>query len=208
MQCGFYVSFCIEEELRERIGEGRWPTGPPNIADIRSKLWKFLENLEPTCKKVHLRMKDLMEQEQAAIAKHDADAAAAKAAGAVDESSKALAKLAMESMETGMKGELVDVEIAAEGDLETWAEQMKPFLLEAHQKDVERVKKTGLGVCSTCRWTSGCRHCSWVKTVRYWRRKETLDKHLEGYSEAYKSAVATMDKAKPKAKAKVKGEGS
>ena len=182
LQCGFYVSFWIEEELRERRGEGRWPSGPPNIVDIRAKLLKFLENLEPTCRKVHLRMKDLMEQEQAAIAKHDAAADAAKAAGAADESSKALAELAMESMQAGTKGGIVDVEIAAEGDLETWAEQMKPFLLDAHQKDVERVKETGLGVCSTCRWTSGCRHCSWVKTVRYWRRKETLGKHLECYT--------------------------
>ena len=91
LQCGFYISSWVEEELRERMGEGRWPSGPPNIADIRSMLLKFLENLEPTCKTVHLMMKGLMEQEQAAIAKHDADAAAAKAAGAVDESSNALA---------------------------------------------------------------------------------------------------------------------
>ena len=109
-------------------------------------------------------------------------------------------------MLAGTQGELAHVEIAAEGDLEAWAEQMKSLLLEAHQKDVERVKKAGLEVCSTCIWTSGCRHCSWVNTVRYWRRKETLDKHLEGYSGAYKFAVAA--KAKPKAKAKLKGGGS
>ena len=158
----------------------------PSIAGTRSKLWMFLESLEPTCKKVHARMKAILEQEEVTVAKHGLEAVAAKKAGAVAGSSKDLAD---------------GVSL-----LETWAEQVKPLLSDAHQKDVERVKETGLGVCSTCRWTSGCRHCSWVKAVRYWRRKETLDKHLEGYSDAYKTAVASKAKSKPKAK--LKGGGS
>ena len=81
---------------------------------------------------------------------------------------------------------------------------MKDFLLEAHQKDVQRVKETGGGVCSTCRWTSGCRHCDWRKTVRYWRRVETKNLYLEGYMESFVKAVKAKAKAKAEAKAKAK----
>ena len=155
----------------------------PSIAGTRSKLWKFLESLEPTCKKVHARMKAILEQEEVTVAKHGLEAVAAKKAGAVAGSSKDLAD---------------GVSL-----LETWAEQVKPLLSEAHQKDVERVKETGLGVCSICRWTTGCRHCSWVIAVRYWRRKETVDNHVEESA----SKAQLKPKAKPTAKMKVKGGG-
>ena len=83
----------------------------PSIAGTRSKLWKFLESLEPTCKKVHARMKAILEQEEVTVAKHGLEAVAAKKAGAVAGSSKDLAD--------GM------------GILETWAEQVSPSLLSS-----------------------------------------------------------------------------
>ena len=207
LQCGFFVAFWCEEEMREKSGEGRWPSGPPSIVGVRRKMEKFLLNLEPVCMRVHQRMTNLDKAEEEAVKAHDEAAAVAKATGAMDESSKTLAMKAAESMQAGKKGEAVDVEIPADDDLEAWAIGMQELLLEAHQKDVEKVKATGIGSCAKCRWSaSGCAKCDWVKAVRYWRRQETKSKHLEGYSDGFKASVKAKAKAKGKAKAKAKAK--
>ena len=91
-----------------------------------------------------------------------------------------------------------------DGDLEGWAEHVVTLLLPKHQEDVAKVKATGIGICSTCRWTSGCRNCHWPKMVRYWRNLELRGQHLEGYSAAAKAKA----KAKAKAGAKAKGKAA
>ena len=74
----------------------------------------------------------------------------------------------------------MDVEKEGEG-LELWAASMLEYLLPEHQAIVKKVQAKGLGICSSCRWSSGCHRCSWVKAVRYWRHFETRGAE-EGYS--------------------------
>ena len=125
----------------------------------------------------------------------------------------------METLEDAAKKRMFEGEFGAgikhdvePGDdaLEAWAELMMQHaqLFEAHMKDVERVRLADKGVCSQCRFSTGCRKCWWPKTVRYWRRIECRDRHWEGYSPGAKAAA--MGKAKaagaggPAAKAKGK----
>ena len=67
------------------------------------------------------------------------------------------------------------------GGLELWAASMLEYLLPEHQAIVKKVQAKGLGICSSCRWSSGCHRCSWIKAVRYWRNFETRGAE-EGYS--------------------------
>ena len=87
----------------------------------------------------------------------------------------------------GFKGEALDVAMpVGEQNVESWAHDVMNLLLPSHQEDVKRVMDTGAGICSKCRWTSGCSSCLWWKSVRYWRMKETKGKHMDAYAEAYR----------------------
>ena len=97
----------------------------------------------------------------------------------------------------------VDLELPAEAELslEAWAEGMQGLLtVESHRATVELVKKNGAGICSSCRWSSGCHRCDWVKAVRYYRNIEVRGRFLEGYGPAAK--------AKARKPLKISGGGS
>ena len=71
-------------------------------------------------------------------------------------------------------------------------------LRDEYRLKYEKVKAEGCGVCSKCRWTSGCMNCDAVKAWRYYVKQEL---GMMGVAKA-------LGKAKAKAKAKgVKGGG-
>ena len=81
---------------------------------------------------------------------------------------KDLAAKGENAMDAG--GADVGCPIPVEGeDLEAWAMGMVDMLTEGHKELCLKVKETGLGVCSRCRWSSGCAPCDFAKAVRYYR---------------------------------------
>ena len=50
-------------------------------------------------------------------------------------------------------------------------EAMLPQLHEWQQDIVRNRERTGLGICGSCRWRSGCHKCAWRKLVRYYLRR-------------------------------------
>jgi hypothetical protein len=202
LECGFFVMWWVEAECRSRLGEGRNRRGWPTAAAVRNDMLKFFVNLEPAAKRMQALLADAAKAEEAkAKSSSSAAATAAASSGAAEEELKKLAGIAAEGMTAGEKGEFHLVCVDVETTPEAWAADIMEFLLPAHRAEVEKVRSFGAGVCSSCRWTSGCHRCLWWKAVRYWRNKETGGKFMEAYSDTAK--------AKVKAKAKsVKGGGS
>jgi hypothetical protein len=204
LQCGFFVLWWCEEEWRERLGQGRWRRAWPNVGQVKDRMLKLFLNLEPAAKRLQTQLKELQEAEEKAGAASESAAgkAAAEAAAAVKAAAGAM-------LHAGEKGEAVDLKIEPVGnDVEHWAEQVMELMLPAHVADVKRVRSEGAGICSSCRWSSGCHRCLWWKTVRYWRNKECKGAFMEGYSETTKAAVKSKAKAKSKMKpGKLKGGG-
>ena len=117
----------------------------------------------------------------------------------IAEMEKKLSASASSDLAAGFKGEATDepLHMAKGQTVEAWAEGIWPLLLPAHQAKVQQVKETGIGICSKCRWESGCSECCWWKTVRYFRMKETKGKFMEAYGEAYQKQVDTKPKKLP-----------
>ena len=44
--------------------------------------------------------------------------------------------------------------------------------------EVMKVHLTGAGICSRCRWSSGCYECEGAHALRYWLKQEGFDKEL------------------------------
>ena len=210
LECGFFVGWWMEEECRAMLGEGFCSRGCPKPAGVRRSMEKLLLNLKPAAQKLRSDVEAVEKHTAQAEKDHDAAAAAAKLAGELGQASKSLQEKAMADMKAGVPGVPiefpVDVDGDLAGDLAHWADQMVPLLLPAHQADVARVKVSGIGICSTCRWLSGCRHCDWPKTVRYWRNHEVRGAYLEGYSAAAKAKAKAKGKAKAEPKGKAKGK--
>ena len=203
VDCGFYVAWWMEDEIRAAAGEGYFVNKYPAEMPVRVKMCSLFNALQKANDDM---LKDLqLQQDLEDIADFEYNQYAAKKAeetGAIMETLEDAAKKRMFEGEYGA-GIKHDVE-PGDDALEAWAEQMmqQAQLFEAHMKDVERVRLADKGVCSQCRFSAGCRKCWWPKTVRYWRRKETRDEHWEGYNPGAKAAA--MGKAKAAAKAKGK----
>lgn len=59
---------------------------------------------------------------------------------------------------------------------------MEADLSDFARKELARVREFGWGVCSRCRWQSGCLSCEPGHCLRYWMKKEKpawLQKRLE-----------------------------
>ena len=52
-----------------------------------------------------------------------------------------------------------------------WADEQLETLTEEQKDHCLRVKFEGLGVCSRCRYSSGCDRCSYPHAVKYWLRR-------------------------------------
>ena len=59
-----------------------------------------------------------------------------------------------------------------------WAEDAYNFLNCEAQEWCGQVRASGLGVCCSCRWMSGCHRCYFLKAVRYFFNKELIDAGL------------------------------
>ncbi len=213
LQCGFFVGWWLEEECRYMLGEGWCSRGWPDALQVRGATGRFMANLLPAAEKMQHDL-ELIEGLEAEAAKaHDQAAAEAKAGGVLGDAAKTLQEKALADLAACEQGAPVEIHLEDPGALEPWAEEMMALLLPAHRADVLRVKATGLGVCGSCRWRSGCRSCSWPKTVRYWRNKEVRGKFLEAYMPAAKAsakaaALPAAAKPKPKAKGKAKAKAA
>ena len=52
-----------------------------------------------------------------------------------------------------------------------WADAQLGNLSEEQSAYCKSVKKVGLGLCSRCRWSTGCDRCSYIHSVKYWLKK-------------------------------------
>ena len=93
----------------------------------------------------------------------------------------ALEAKAKELMEAG-KAEVHGVVPVENGDLENWANGRVEEFIPGHQEICLMIKEIGLGVCSSCRWSSGGLQCSFAKAVRYYRDVEAAGMLGEGCS--------------------------
>ena len=71
-------------------------------------------------------------------------------------------------------GALKDLAAAASSASESGLLKKKDMedLLPENQAEVLKVKDTGSGMCSKCRWKHGCLACSWEKTLKYYLNKQ------------------------------------
>ena len=155
--------------------------------EVRDQLLRIVRNIRAEAGKM---LKDAVEVGKIEEAKAKAVDAKGKAI------EKELSKEAMKGLAKGGAMEWVEGIPVEDEDLQAWAEGMLELLTEGHQEICRKVKEVGIGVCSKCRWQSGCSGCDWTKAVRYYRHQETTGKFGEGYKDAPKA------KAKRKAKAK------
>ena len=151
--CGLYTICYMEKELRMMLQEGAgavpWPSD--NIKFWRSKLQTVTNSLQ---KELHW----ISQQEKDHAAKQALkDAAALK----TQKGKQALEKQKQYLKELQKKS----LELMAEGGTDL---QRLP---EKHQVEILRIEKMNIGVCSTCRWTSGCHHCDLEKAKRFYLKK-------------------------------------
>ena len=59
-------------------------------------------------------------------------------------------------------------ELAIQFCIEHWSVE---DVREEHRKPYEKVRSEGLGVCGSCRWTSGCLRCDEKKAWNYYVRQ-------------------------------------
>ena len=199
LQCGYFVAWWLEEEVRELQGQGRWCRGWPNAMQTRQSMQKVMANAVPASMKMQNDLQRLIDDEETEIKKlFEAGILKAKFAS-IAKMEKELCGVASSDLGAGFKGEATDVpmHMVEDQSLEDWAESIWPLLLPAHKAKVKQVKETGIGICSKCRWESGCSECCWWKTVRYFRMKETRGKFMEAYGEAYQKKMDTKPKKLP-----------
>ena len=195
LECGFFVGWWMEEEVRQLMGEGRWRRGWVIAKEARVQMLKIMNNCVPAANKMQAELLKLADMEGKEIAYMNEQQAIKDSLAVVAALEKKSSEGAKVDLAAGFKGEGLEVAIhVGEQTVEAWAEEVWNLLLPSHQEDVKRVKDTGIGICSKCRWNSGCASCLWWKTVRYWRMKETKGKHMEAYGEAYRKQKLDVKK--------------
>ena len=187
MQCGYFVAWWMEEEVRELMGQGRWCRGWPNAALTRQSMQKAMGNCVAASIKMQKDLEKLKKAEEEEVNKLKAAGLLKDKFAAVAAIHERLGAVAKADLAAGSTGGAVEVSLhlSEEQSVESWAEDILNLLLPAHQEKVKVVRETMTGICSKCRWTSGCAECQWWKTVRYFRMKETKGKFMEAYGEAY-----------------------
>ena len=199
LQCGYFVAWWMEEEVRELQGQGRWCRGWPNAMQTRQSMQKVMANAVAASMKMQNDLQRLQDEDNNEIKKLFAAGILKAKFASIAEMEKDLCASASSDLAAGFKGEASDIAMHMMQDqtMEAWAESISPLLLPAHQAKVQQVKETGIGICSKCRWESGCSECCWWKTVRYFRMKETRGKFMEAYGEAYQKQVGPKGKKLP-----------
>ena len=156
--CGCFALFWVEQKCRQVKGETPCSMGWPS-----SKTWS------ERVKKLMKALGDL----QISL-KADAEKQAEKESK-IAAKAKALAAKALKSKKG--KETAAELEAAAAKTFEA-IPKSKPCLenlSESSQKHIMLMKLTGKGICSKCRWSSGCFMCSEDKALTYFLKKEFPD---------------------------------
>jgi hypothetical protein len=149
--CGFWVLAWAEEEMAEFVGEGPAARGPPGprVPLIRGKLSTFTRALSQELHKLEadkegLKAKYLKKLE---LAKKSA---AALAAG--ESAKREAAQAALEA------------EVLVSQGLAVFGEDQ---LSASAKLALSQVRLRAPGICSRCRWSSGCLSCDPEKCLKY-----------------------------------------
>jgi len=159
--CGFWVLVWAEDEAAEHSGEGPAARGlpQPRLKDARARLVTLTKLLEAEQKKGEADQED----ERAKYAKKLAQAKEkAKALAAKNSSKKDAAEAALQA-----------VELLAAGGTDAAGGFSAANLSEFARASILRAA-SGVGVCSKCRWQSGCLNCDRDKAQRHFLEKERL----------------------------------
>jgi len=141
--CGWWVLAWAEEEYAERYGAGFASLGWPQAIAQR---WKTRLGTFHATLRVELQKQ-----------KEDATKAEEKAK---KELQLLLAKAKIAGLKTAAKQELLETALKAKKNLESaeWIEHISVADLPEDMKAlIAKVAETNYGVCSKCRWTSGCK---------------------------------------------------
>jgi len=151
--CGLFAICYLEKELRMLLkeGEGAVPWPADNIKFWRSKLQTVTKSLQK-------ELLWLSEQDKEHAAKKAAQEAATlktkKGKEALEKQKQYLKELQAKALQLLAAGG-TDVERLPEKD----------------QVKLQKIEMQGVGVCPSCRWTSGCFRCSYEKAKRYHLKK-------------------------------------
>jgi hypothetical protein len=159
--CGFWVLVWAEDEAAEHSGEGPAARGlpQPRLKGTRARLVTLTKLLEAEQKKSEADQED----ERAKYAKKLAQAKEkAKALAAKNSSKKDAAEAALQA-----------VELLAAGGTDAAGGFSAANLSEFARASILRAA-SGVGVCSKCRWQSGCLNCDRDKAQRHFLEKERL----------------------------------
>ena len=205
LQCGLFVMAYLEEDIRVALGEGEKASGWPRAAEVQSRLSALLVKLQPEYKKLAGFQADHESVEAAILSMIEGPDCGMGFKADLEEQLKLMEEASKAKVE---EGEAVVVEEKPlEGkDLQKWAEEVLQELTPGHQERCLKVKATGLGVCATCHWLTGCALCDFGKAVRYWRDKEAKGLYKEGYKVSSKAKAKAKGKPKGKSKAKAKAK--
>ena len=149
--CGIWKIHCLESEYRASLGEGfasaGWPQENVKVWQLRlhtltKSLKQELDKLEND--KLVLQAKEEKSKAAALKKKGGKEAAAAAAAAAA-----ALKQIAEQALQAGE-------------DITVLSEEVQLKLAYV---------KGQVGVCSKCKWSSGCYECDYLKAKRYYLRK-------------------------------------
>ena len=162
--CGFLVAWHMEAELRRWSGDGWACMGWPAACGVQARIAAYVQALKLE------EQKSLKEMELALQTTILAAAAAAKAKAAATmkvDGAAALAALAAKAKASASAGEKVE-KLEPKVKKEMGFEDLQP----AFQERVKKVQDAGVGVCSKCRWTYGCKDCDHGKALRYWLKQQ------------------------------------
>ena len=156
-QCGSYVAHWLEQECRVHLKESPCSAGWPTWRAWASRLHKLAGQLQSEQKQLQVEEK---KEEEVAQKLEALQVAAAASAAAKKELDKLLQQLQALALKSGAK--------MPPAGKEPCLENLSP----AAQEQVAWVKAHGLGLCSRCRWSTGCLSCSWQKTLKHLLKKE------------------------------------
>ena len=159
--CGFWITSFQEEEVREHLGQG-WHACGPHAANVES--WKV--RLQKVSVQLKLELNKLKQEETKAKQK----------AAAAEEKLKQSKKYETEQAQKKIRdAELVQLALEL-------AERNRSFQVsDLSVGSYGMVKAAGLkaGICSRCRWQSGCLSCDESKAFAYYKRLEDRDHILQ-----------------------------
>ena len=176
--CGFFVLSYLEEDWRQLSGEG--PAAQNCKHSVNFDKWR---------KKVKTIGQLLKQAKDSYLERRKKDLEKAKAKEEKDALKPAFQKKQKEQEEKKKQLEEFALSLASQGSSMTEEDLSPHARLQLHKAIFEK-----FGVCSKCRWSSGCYVCDEWKCKDYWLRKEKdawLQKRLEEHQAKEKAAASS-----------------